>query len=106
MSNELFPKGIPISPFPNIQRCLGLETLGIELEVLEGFARVGYDFKVTPADESCFFNLFEKEDNRYKRLADAFNFKIPDYLNDKLKSKMTKNVMDLGKQLAKKTGWW
>lgn len=65
MSNELFPKGIPISPFPNIQRCLGLEVLGIEFEVLEGFGRIAYDFKVTPADESCFFNVFEKEEKRY-----------------------------------------
>mmetsp|Transcript_38323 Transcript_38323/g.36681 ORF Transcript_38323/g.36681 Transcript_38323/m.36681 type:complete len:192 (+) Transcript_38323:1212-1787(+) len=96
LTNEMFPKGIPISPFPNIERCLGLDVQDIDLEILDGFCRIAYDFKVNPVDESCFFQMFEKKEDRYKRIADAFNFKIPENLGKKL--------FGIGKQLAKKTG--
>ena len=54
------------------------------VEVVEGFARIAYDFKVSPVDESCFFNLFETKEKRYLRLSEAFNFKMPKILKDKL----------------------
>lgn len=53
-------------------------------EIMEGFGRIAYDFKVSPVDESCFFNIFETEEKRYIRLSETFNFKMPKVLKDKL----------------------
>jgi len=89
-TNELFPKGIPISPFPGIQKCMGLTVQDLEFEIMEGFARLAYDFDVKPVDESCFFNIFEQKEDRLKRLANAFGYNIPTNLSNKMLGKLDK----------------
>jgi hypothetical protein len=64
LNTYLFPNGLPLSPLPNIEECLGLSILDSNLEILEGYVRVGYDFGVTPADSSCLMNVFKKDPDR------------------------------------------
>lgn len=37
---------VPLSFFPEIERCLGLKENGAFMEISEGIARIGYDYKV------------------------------------------------------------
>jgi len=37
------------------------------MEILEGFARMAYNFKIRSADEKCLFNLLEDEKERKER---------------------------------------
>ena len=59
ISKFAFPKGIPLSPFPVMEKCMGLRVVDSHMEILEGFARVAYNFRVSPAEESCLFTFFE-----------------------------------------------
>lgn len=43
---KLMQQGIPIVPFPNFQRCLGLTSRDSSMEIMEGYAVLAYDFKV------------------------------------------------------------
>jgi hypothetical protein len=66
----VFPKGVPLSPFPSIQKCLGLYPNDVKVQILEGFARIAYNFNVKPASEDCLFNVFENKEQRQKRFFD------------------------------------
>jgi hypothetical protein len=37
---------VPLSPFPAVEKCLGLLGNGSFMEIREGFAEIGYDFKL------------------------------------------------------------
>src|SRR3569833_1953853 len=107
LTNDFFlKKYIPYSPFSEIQKCLGLQVQDLKVEILEGFARLAYDFRVSSADEKCVFNtvLFENREHAIKRLAEYLNYKIP----AGLKEKMFGTAKEIAKQLIEKKnifGW-
>lgn len=39
--------------------------------------RVGYDFKVQPADKKCLFNVFEDEESKFNRWQEETGEKVP-----------------------------
>lgn len=42
----LFGNTIPLAPFPEIERCLGLSSKDSEMKIEEGYAVISYDFNV------------------------------------------------------------
>lgn len=36
-------------------------------EVEDGYIRIAYDFKVSPADKRCVFEVFESDDDKFDR---------------------------------------
>ena len=59
MVTDLFNKGIPFVPFPAIERCLGMNIKDSVVQINDGYAVMGYDFKVTKSDQNCLFNMRE-----------------------------------------------
>jgi hypothetical protein len=47
---------LPIIPFPMISPCLGLKVDEPMVEILDGYARVSYDFSVNKAISGCLFD--------------------------------------------------
>jgi hypothetical protein len=45
--DKLLEQGIPLVPFPKIQRCLGLSQKDSSMEIFEGYVLLAYDFQVT-----------------------------------------------------------
>lgn len=70
-------KGIPISPYPSIGKCFGLYPRGAMIEIVDRYMRVGYDFKVQPADKKCLFNVFEDEATKFERWEEETGEKVP-----------------------------
>jgi len=66
----MLPKGIPLSPLPSIQKCLGLAPSDAKVQILEGYMRLAFDFRVRPASEDCVFNVFENQEQKQKRFFD------------------------------------
>jgi hypothetical protein len=52
-------QGLPLSPFPKYQRCLGLTPYMGVMEIMDRYMRVGFNVKLLPADESCLYADFE-----------------------------------------------
>lgn len=42
----IFGNTIPLAPFPEIERCLGLHSRDSEMKIQEGYAIISYDFRV------------------------------------------------------------
>jgi hypothetical protein len=59
--------GIPIQPYPSIAKCLGLQPRAAMVEIQDRFMRVGYDFRVFPADTKCLFDVFEDKESKFAR---------------------------------------
>ena len=47
--NLLFNQPIPLVPFPDVERCLGLASKDSEMRIFEGYAVFAYDYKVDRA---------------------------------------------------------
>jgi len=60
-------QGIPIITQSDSLKCMGLTPSDAMVEFEEGFVRIAYDFKVTPADKKCLFNVFEEDESKFKR---------------------------------------
>lgn len=54
-----FLQGIPMSPFPKYQRCMGMTPIDGSMQILDRFMRVGFNVKLEKADESCLYSNFE-----------------------------------------------
>ena len=54
-----FLQGIPLSPFPRYQRCLGLTPTKGAISIRDRYVQVAFDLKMKEADESCLYSNFE-----------------------------------------------
>lgn len=52
-----------------------------QIEILDRYIRVGFDVRVTEADEKCLFTVFEDQGSKYKRWNQENNLKLPDLTN-------------------------
>lgn len=57
--DKLMEQGIPLVPFPKIQRCLGLSQKDSSMEIFEGYVLLAYDFQVKPSHQDCLFKIEE-----------------------------------------------
>jgi hypothetical protein len=48
---------LPVSPFPALEKCLGLSGEASYMEISEGYANIGFDYKVKSATKDCLFNF-------------------------------------------------
>ena len=55
---------------------MGVAPKDAVVEFEEGFIRIAYDFKVSPANKKCLFNVFEAEDTKFSRWASETNNKF------------------------------
>jgi hypothetical protein len=55
----IFNQGIPIAPFPNVERCLGFIPEDSNMIIHDGYAVVSYDYKVIYSDHKCLFHMKE-----------------------------------------------
>lgn len=44
---------LPVSPFPKLERCLGMAGESSYMQIMEGYANIGYDFKVKASSSDC-----------------------------------------------------
>ena len=44
-----FNQPLPLIPFPDVERCLGLSSKDSELRIFEGYAVVAFDYNVDKA---------------------------------------------------------
>ena len=54
-----FLKGLPLSPFPRYQRCLGMTPTNGNIQIHDRYIQVAFDVQVGEADESCLYANFE-----------------------------------------------
>ena len=59
MITDFFNKGFPFVPFPQIERCLGMGIKDAVVQIKDGYAIMGYDFKVQRSTTNCLFNMQE-----------------------------------------------
>lgn len=52
-----FGHTVPIAPFPQAERCLGLMARDSEMKIQEGYAVMSYDFKAQKSNSDCLFNM-------------------------------------------------
>lgn len=55
-----FLQGIPLSPFPRYQRCLGVTPHNGNVKVHDRYIQVAFDLKMSQADEKCLYSNFEE----------------------------------------------
>jgi hypothetical protein len=48
---------LPVSPFPALEKCLGLSGEASYMQISEGYANVGFDYKVKSATQDCLFDF-------------------------------------------------
>ena len=54
--NLIFNQPVPLAPFPEVERCLGLASKDSEMRIFEGYAVLAYDYKVDKAQD-CLFDM-------------------------------------------------
>ena len=54
-------QGIPMSPFPKYQRCLGATHIDGNMQIEERFMRIAFNVRLEKADEACLYSDFEKK---------------------------------------------
>jgi hypothetical protein len=95
MVTELFNQGIPMVPFPNVERCLGLSTGESIMKFEEGYAIMAFDFEVSRSNTQCLFNMQETIKQKELRAAKRANMSPGDHITDlmnKLSSQALKEV--------------
>jgi hypothetical protein len=50
-----FLNGIPLSPFPRMSRCLGLDPHNGVIRIRNGYVQVAFDLKVKEGDSRCLY---------------------------------------------------
>jgi predicted RNA binding protein with dsRBD fold (UPF0201 family) len=73
MVTDAFNQGIPIVPFPAVERCLGLSTGDSIMKFEEGYAVMGFDFDVSKSNTNCLFNMKETIKQQELRAAQRAN---------------------------------
>jgi hypothetical protein len=91
-----FLQGIPMSPFPKYQRCMGITPIQGHMQILDRFMRVGFNVKLEKADESCLYEDFQKKPSETKSFFDNFNLAdITEGYNKLTERRNRKKVRDL-----------
>lgn len=57
---------VPLFNYPRLTKCVGLNPENPEVEILEGYMQVGYDFDIRPADENCLWEVPQKPKKGFK----------------------------------------
>lgn len=55
---------LPLAPYPETEKCLGLRPYDSDMEIKEGYAVMAFDYEVVEAEAQC---LFDKGTLAYKR---------------------------------------
>ena len=96
MVTDVFNQGIPIVPYPAIERCLGMSTGESIMKFEEGYAIMGFDFNVAKSNTQCLFNMKEsvkqKELSQINKLKDMSPGDMVNKLFDKVSKQVTNEI--------------
>lgn len=62
-----FLNGIPLSPFPRMSRCLGLNPQNGVVNIRNGYVQVAFDLLVKEGDSRCLYQDFKEPDSKAKK---------------------------------------
>lgn len=65
----MFGKGFPMVPFPDVERCLGLNAKDSTMRIEDGFAIMAFDYDVTATKENCIFDMRDSLSKKELRMA-------------------------------------
>ena len=80
ISDRIFGQGFPMVPFPDVERCLGLQAKDSTMRIQDGYAVLAFDYKVKPSNVNCLFNMKQNIAQKELRMANmnkgmsGFNF--------------------------------
>lgn len=57
MLTSFFNQGVPLVPFPVVQRCLGFQPKDSHMVIQEGYAVLAFDYGVAKSDTGCLFDM-------------------------------------------------
>ena len=69
VSETLFNQGLPMVPFPDVARCLGLTAKDSTMKIKEGYAIMAFDYSVKSSNENCLFNMKQSLTQKEARMA-------------------------------------
>jgi hypothetical protein len=69
VTDTVFNQGIPMVPFPDVARCLGLTAKDSTMKIKEGYAILGFDYSVKASNENCIFNIKSSLTQKEARMA-------------------------------------
>mmetsp|Transcript_10085 Transcript_10085/g.17006 ORF Transcript_10085/g.17006 Transcript_10085/m.17006 type:complete len:394 (+) Transcript_10085:720-1901(+) len=72
ISEFLFGQGIPMSPFPDVEPCIGLDAKDSSMSIREGYAVISYDYEVSKSDNKCLFDMKRGAKTKAFRMAKKF----------------------------------
>ena len=96
--DTVFGQSIPLSPFPEIERCLGVNPADSNMRIEEGYIVMAFDFDIEPAEQFCLFDMdkykdLSNRDNRdYRRAKYASKLGLTDDHDASLLRKMSKKA--------------
>lgn len=68
VADFLFGNAVPVAPYPEIERCLGLNPRQSTMTIKNGYAVMAYDYSITKSTEDCLFRLKEwKAENEWAK---------------------------------------
>jgi len=67
---DFFDHGLPLVPFPEHEKCLGISPRDSTMKIKDGYAILAYNFKVIASHPDCLFNMVETLKQKELRLAD------------------------------------
>ena len=59
ITDFFFGQSIPIAPYPEYERCLGLLPDDSSMKIKNGYAILAYDFEIQSTDSQCIFHMHE-----------------------------------------------
>jgi hypothetical protein len=57
---------LPLAPYPETEKCLGLRPYDSEMEIKEGYAVMAFDYEVVEAGADCLFDMGTLVEKRKK----------------------------------------
>lgn len=100
LTDTVLGQGLPLVPFPEVQRCLGLSPRDSTMQINEGYAVMGFDYRVTTSSSGCLFNmkenLYRKEERAARKWGDKANGGFAK-MADKLAKKAEKQIKGISK---------
>jgi hypothetical protein len=57
VTETIFNQGIPMVPFPDVAKCLGLAARDSTMKIKEGYAILAFDYNVQSSNEKCIFDM-------------------------------------------------
>lgn len=69
VTDTIFSQGIPMVPFPEVSKCLGLNAKDSTMKIKEGYAILAFDYDVKSSNDNCLFNMKQSLSQKEGKMA-------------------------------------